>query len=302
MGIPPIPARPGLGTAPIGSHLDGPLWWGPQDRDVAVATVVSAVEAGVAFVDTAPLYGWGRAEEIVRDALLAGPRQHPPIFTKCGSVRCGDGSMGTDHSPVVLRRDVEESLERLGVDRIDVVQVHDPDPSTPIEPTWELLLGLVDEGLVGGIGLSNHPVELLDRALAVGPVDLVQCEYSLLWRAPEIDGTLRWCRDHGVPMLAWAPLASGFLADGFDLAALDPDDLRHRLRWVDDPGVGSVRAVLGALAVERTSTMVEMAVSWVLSDVVRPIVGARTPVEAHALAGIAPADDELRVRLSQSQA
>lgn len=297
MGIAPIAPGPGLGTAPLGSLREGPLWWGPQDRDEAVATVVAAVESGVAFIDTAPFYGWGRAEEIVGDALAAAPRSSALVFTKCGTVRRSDGSVGEDHSPGALRRDVEASLGRLGIDRIDVVQVHDPDPGRSIETTWETLMGFRDEGLITGAGLSNHPVDLLDRALAVGPVDVVQCQYSLLWRAPETDGTLEWCRTHRVPMLAWAPLASGYLVDDFDPAMLDPADLRHGLRWAGDPAVARRRAALRAVAVERSCTMVELAASWLLDELVRPIVGARTPSEAAAIAAFGPIDAAARAAL-----
>jgi len=89
---------------------------------------------------------------------------------------------------------------------------------------------LIGHGTVRAAGLSNHPVELMDRALAIGPVSVVQHQYSLLHRAPEADGVLAWCQQHQVPFLAWSPLASGFLADGFDLAALTTGDLRRRPR------------------------------------------------------------------------
>ncbi len=295
----PIPCRPGLGTAPLGSLREGPLWWGPQDRDEAVATVVAAIDAGVAFVDTAPFYGWGRAESIVGDALGSfDVRPTTPILTKCGTVPRHDGAVAEDASPESVRRDVEASLERLGVDRIDIVQVHDPDPATPIEVTWETLMALVDEGVIGGAGLSNHPVGLLDRALAVGPVDVVQCQYSLLWRGPEIDGVLEWCGDRGVTLLAWAPLASGFLADGFDLGALDPTDLRHGLRWASDPAVAAARGELARVAADRATTMADVAAGWLLRAAVRPIVGARSVREATALGSMAPLDPATRSRLA----
>ena len=216
-----LPTRIGLGTAPISSHRTAPHWWGPQDRETAVRAVRAAVDAGVGWIDTAPMYGWGRAEEIVAEAL-AGLPERPLVLTKCGTLRADDGSFYTDNSPSAIRADVDGSLRRLGVDRLDVVQVHDEDPAVPVEETWGALHGLVDEGLVGAAGLSNHAVELLDRALAIGPVATVQNQYSLLDRSPESDGTLEWCARHGVTFLSWGSVGAGFLADEFELTGSTP--------------------------------------------------------------------------------
>jgi aryl-alcohol dehydrogenase-like predicted oxidoreductase len=285
-----FPTRIGLGTAPISSHRTGPHWWGPQDRDTAVGAVRAAVEAGVGWIDTAPMYGWGRAEEIVAEAL-AGLHERPLVLTKCGTLRADDGSFYTDNSPAAVRHDVEGSLRRLGVERLDVVQVHDEDPSVAVEETWGALHDLVGEGLVGAAGLSNHRVELLDRALAVGPVATVQNQYSLVDRAPEADGTLDWCARHRVMFLSWGSLGAGFLADGFDLSDLDPDDLRHRLRWAgaDAALTARTREAVAAIAAARGCTMVAVALAWLTNrPCVFPIVGARTPAEAVALADPLP--------------
>jgi aryl-alcohol dehydrogenase-like predicted oxidoreductase len=281
------PSRLGLGTAPLGSIEDGPLWWGPQDRHVAIRTVRAAAEAGAAFVDTAPFYGWGRAEEIVGEAL-AGSDRRPPILTKCGTMRARDGKVVEDASPGSIRADVERSRRRLGVDRIDVVQIHDPDPETPIERSWEELMRLRDEGVIGGAGLSNHDVATMERAIAVGPVAVVQHQYSPVSRAPETDGVLDWCRERDVPFLAWSPLASGFLTGELRLDELHPDDLRHRLRWAgsDAAAVARVVGAARAIADRRGCTVPQVVLAWVTRfDGVRAIVGARTPAEAR-IAGI----------------
>ena len=173
---------------------------------------------------------------------------------------------------------------------IDVLQLHDPDPAIPIEESWQTICELIDEGSVRAGGLSNHPVELLDRALAVGPVSVVQHQYSLLHRAPETDGVLDWCRQHQVPFLAWSPLASGFLADGFDLAVLTSGDLRRRLRWAD-PAVldlAALRRDLAAIAAAAGLSMSGVAAGWALARGALPIIGARTAAEAGQLAAVKP--------------
>ena len=161
-----LQSRVGLGTAPLGSRVDGPLWWGPQDPADAVAAVRAALDAGVDWIDTAPFYGWGLAEELVGRAI-AGRRDEVRILTKCGTVRRPDGRAAEDASPAAVRAGLRESLRRLGTDHVDVLQVHDPDPATPIEQTWAAIAELVTEGLVRDGGLSNHPVELMERAHAV---------------------------------------------------------------------------------------------------------------------------------------
>jgi aryl-alcohol dehydrogenase-like predicted oxidoreductase len=259
--------------------VEGPLWWGPQDPDDAVGAVRAALDAGVDWIDTAPFYGWGRAEELVGRAI-AGRREEVRILTKCGTVRRPDGRAGEDASPAAVRAGLQESLRRLGTDHVDVLQVHDPDPATPVEETWTVIADLVREGLVRAGGLSNHPVELMDRARSVAPVPFVQHQYSLLHRNPETNGVLEWCAGHGSAFLAWAPLASGFLTDGFDLAALAPDDLRHRLPWAAQ----DLRPLLGRLAAVAARHGVpahRVALAWAARGAgTYAIAGARTPAEA----------------------
>jgi aryl-alcohol dehydrogenase-like predicted oxidoreductase len=272
-------SRVGLGTAPLGSRVDGPLWWGPQHPADAVAAVRSALDAGVDWIDTAPFYGWGLAEELVGRAI-AGRRDEVRILTKCGTVRRPDGRPAEDASPASIRAGLRESLRRLGTDHVDVLQVHDPDPATPVEETWAAIADLVTEGLVRAGGLSNHPVELMDRAQAVAPVAVVQHQYSLLHRAPETDGVLDWCAAHGSAFLAWAPLASGFLVGGFELAALVPGDLRHRLPWASQDLTGQLGRLAGVAARHGVPAH-RVALAWATRlPGTHAIVGARTPAEA----------------------
>ena len=211
---------------------------------------------------------------------MAGRRDQVRILTKCGTVRRPDGRVGEDASPASVRAGLQESLRRLGTDHVDVLQVHDPDPATPIEETWTAITDLIREGLVGAGGLSNHPVRLMERARAVAPVALVQHQYSLLYREPEIDGVLDWCAAHDCAFLAWAPLASGFLTAGFDLAALAQDDLRHRLPWAARD-LTPLRSRIAAVAARHGVPPHRVALAWAAR---RPgtyaIAGARSPAEA----------------------
>ena len=274
-------SRIGLGTAPLGSYEGGPLWWGPQDRSVAVATVRAALDMGIDWVDTAPFYGWGRAEEIVREAVR-GRRDDVTLLTKCGTIRRDDGSSGEDGSPAAIRADLDASLVRLGADHVDVLQLHDPDPDVPVEDSVGAIAGLVTAGKVRRIGLSNHPVELLRRGHAVAPIEVVQHQWSILHHPPATDAVRRWCAEVGAAFLAWAPLASGYLVDGFDPEATAPGDLRRRLPWATGDGAEQLAAVRAEAASAGTSLR-HHALAWAAATAY-PIVGARSPEEARALA------------------
>ncbi len=271
----------GLGTAPLGSYEGGPLWWGPQDRTTAVATVRAALDAGIDWVDTAPFYGWGRAEEIVGEAIR-GRRDDVTVLTKCGTIRRPDGSWAEDGSPAAVRADLEASLVRLGTDHVDVLQLHDPDPAVPVEETVGAIAELVTAGKVGHIGLSNHPVELLRRGQAVAPIEVVQHHWSILHHPPASESARRWCAQVGAAFLAWSPLAPGFLVDGFDPNATAPGDLRRLLPWASGDGAQRL-AVVRAEAAAAGCSLRHHALAWARATAY-PIVGARTPDEASALA------------------
>ena len=235
-------SRIGLGTAQLGSDEGGPLWFGPQDRESAVATVRAALDAGIDWLDTAPFYGWGRAEEIV-GAAVRGRRDEVTILTKCGTIRLPDGSWAEDGSPAAVRADLEASLVRLGTEWVDVLQLHDPDPAVPVEDTVGAMAELVAEGKVAALGLSNHDTGLLRRGHAVAPIAVVQHQWSILHHPPETDAVRQWCAEVGAAFLAWSPLASGFLVDDFDLDATAPGDRRRSMRWASGDGAARLAAV-----------------------------------------------------------
>jgi len=272
----------GVGTAPIGSLL-GIWWvnWGPQDEGEAVRAIRTALDVGVNWIDTAPFYGWGRAEEIVGRAIRG--RDDVLVFTKCGTMRREDGSDYMDLRPEAIRADVEGSLRRLGLERLDLLQIHDADPRVPIEETWGALLELVAEGMVRHGGISNHSPELVDRALAVGPVAALQHQYSLLARDVE-DEILPFALRRGLGVIVWAPLAMGFLTDAHKTQELPEGDFRrtHRFAALE---LDCVRVALRG----ANRSAAQSAIAWTVSHpaVTGAIVGVRNEREAAELAGAA---------------
>jgi aryl-alcohol dehydrogenase-like predicted oxidoreductase len=275
----------GVGTAPLGSTPDWVIWWGPQNEREGIDAVHRALGLGVNWIDTAPFYGWGRAEEIIGRAL-AGRRDDVLLFTKCGTFREGDNLR-----PASIRRDLEGSLRRLRTDHVDLLQFHDPDSNTPIEESWGALHELVREGKVRHGGLSNHSPELVERALTVAPVAALQHQLSLLSRATERD-VLPFAALRGLGVLAWSPLASGFLTDGFALGKLQEDDFRRRHSFAQ-LDLSVLRGELRRIAAEHEATSAQVALAWVLSRpaIAGAIVGVRNVQEAEEL----PASAVLRL-------
>jgi aryl-alcohol dehydrogenase-like predicted oxidoreductase len=184
--------------------------------------------------------------------------------------------------PEAIRADVDASLRRLGLERVDLLQLHDVDANTPTEESWAEVQRLIDEGKVRHGGISNHPAADVRRALAVGPVAALQYQYSLLHRDPEAE-----ILSLGIGLLAWSPLASGFLAEGFDLADLVADDFRrtHPFAQLD---LAPLRAKLAEIGGRHGRSAAQAAIAWVLrhEGVAGAIVGVRTPEEAKELTGV----------------
>lgn len=214
---------PEIGVVGIGTWSMGGSWrmgWGTQSTADSVAALEAAFARGVDWVDTAPVYGLGVAERVLRAPLAAHPEVR--VFSKAGFV----GDSGVDLSPASVRQQFEGSLERLGRDRLDLYQLHWPDEHVPIESTWEAMCALRDEGLVGAIGISNHTRAEVERAHRVGRVDMLQLRYSLLDRRAEAD-LIPWALEHGAGVLAYSPLASGLLGGRFDPERMAADDWRR---------------------------------------------------------------------------
>ena len=292
----------GIGTAPIGSTPDWSIYWGPQDEHDAIRAIDAAIDLGINWIDTAPFYGWGRAEQLVGKAIQK-KRDKVYLFTKCGTLRAADGGWVENLQPGSIKQEIESSLRNLRTDHIDLYQFHDPDPRTPIEESLATVGQLIQEGKVRYTGLSNHPCGLIQRAAAAAEVVSIQCQYNMLERSMEKD-ILPCSSALGISVLAWSPLASGFLADGFDLDALHPDDFR-RQRPLGRPPLWShvqkVRAVVQSIALAHNKRMVDVALAWILQHpgMTAAIVGIRSEKEAGEMLGGAmwqlPGDDLKRI-------
>jgi aryl-alcohol dehydrogenase-like predicted oxidoreductase len=278
----------GFGTWALGGAYE--FGWGPQDDAESIAAIRYAVEQGVNWVDTAPVYGFGRSEEVVGRALEPfRTGEDVYVFTKCGRVRGGDGAITTDLRPESIRRECEESLRRLGVDRIDLYQFHWPDPvtGTPVEESWGTMAELADEGKVRWIGVCNFPLDLLERIERVRHVDSLQPPLNMIERRAQ-DELLPWTREHGTGVIAYSPMASGLLTGTFRerLGELSDDDWRRGTgpaAWkFKEPHLSqALELVEGVRPVaERLGVSVgALAIAWVLArpGVTGAIVGARRP-------------------------
>lgn len=198
--------RLGFGTM----QLTGPGVWGPPaDPAAAVAVLRRAAELGVDLFDTADSYGPEVAEDLLRTALH--PYDGLTIATKAGLLRTGPGEWHPCGRPEYLRQQCEMSLRRLGVERIDLFQLHRIDPAVPADEQFGLLAALHDEGKIDAAGLSEVRVDEIERARTVVDVATVQNRYNVVDRAS--DDVLRHCTEHGIGFLPWFPLASGRLAE-----------------------------------------------------------------------------------------
>ena len=282
--------RVGFGAWAIG----GGGWafaWGSQDDDESVAAIRHAVDRGVNWIDTAAVYGNGHSEEVVARALREIPQgRRPFVFTKCGLAWDEANPMaqarrvGTADS---LRREVEASLRRLGVERIDLYQMHWPaEDGTPVEQYWRTLLELKAEGKVRAVGLSNHDVPRLEAAERVGHVETLQPPFSAI-RREAAASVLPWCASHGTGAIVYSPMQAGLLSGAFTAeraAALPADDWRSRAPWFQGDALRKNLALADALrplAERHRTTVGAVAVAWTLAwpGVTGAIVGARRPAQ-----------------------
>jgi aryl-alcohol dehydrogenase-like predicted oxidoreductase len=254
-------------------------FYGTTDEGEAIATIHRALELGIDFLDTADMYGRGANEKLVGKAI-GDRRDQVVLATKFGNVRNDDGSREVRGDAEYVRQACDASLERLGLDHVDLYYQHRVDRRVPIEETVGAMAELVEAGKVRHLGLSEASSETIRRAHAVHPIAALQSEYSLWTRDPE-DGVLETCRELGIGFVAYSPLGRGFLtgqirsADGFaegdfrgHLPRFQGENLQRNLELV---------ARVEEIAEEKGSTPGQIALAWVLSrgDDVVPIPGTK---------------------------
>ena len=279
--------RVGFGAWAAGG---GDWWysWGEQDDDVSVATIRRALGAGLNWIDTAAVYGLGHSEEIVGRVIRDIPGgERPFVFTKCGFVwdpaRRNDtpAQLGEQSS---VRRECEASLRRLGVERIDLYQMHAPAVDVPVEEYWATMLELRQEGKVRAVGLSNHSVEMLEVAEKLGHVESLQPPFSAIRRGAAAD-LIPWCAGHSTGVLAYSPMQAGLLTGAFSTeraARLDAGDWRSRDDQFSGPALEpnlALSAALQPVADRHGVSRGAVAIAWVNAwpGVTGAIVGARGP-------------------------
>lgn len=272
------------------------------DAQATEQVVSAAIDAGINFFDTADIYGDGLSEEYLGRAL--GNRRDQVIVASKFGMKMSDGRHGA--RPEYIRSAIEDSLQRLGMDHIDLYYLHTPDETVPIADTLGTLQELVDRGLVREIGCSNFSVAQLQEALDTVTGDrarfeCVQNHYSLLHRAPEQDGVLDWCAENGTALIPFFPLHNGLLTGKYRLGQERPDGTRlsgtprgdqllteANLRLIED---------LINWCEARDRTLIELAFGWLLASpqVASVIAGATSPAQVAAnaaAAGWIPAADE----------
>jgi aryl-alcohol dehydrogenase-like predicted oxidoreductase len=276
-------------------------WYGATDEQESIATIHRALELGIFFLDTADVYGAGANEELVGRAI-AGRRDEVVLATKFGNRWYEDGRRTIDGSPDYVRSAIDASLQRLGVDHVDLYHQHRVDADTPIEETVGTMAELVAAGKVKHLGLSEAGAETIRRAHAVHPITALQSEYSL-WTRDQEGEILDTCRELGIGLVAYSPLGRGFLAGRFSSPEeLDDGDFRKnhpRFQGENLEHNQKLVETVQEIALAKNVTPAQVALAWVLSrgDDVVPIPGTkrRTYLEQNAAASqVELTDDDLQ--------
>jgi aryl-alcohol dehydrogenase-like predicted oxidoreductase len=293
--------RVGFGAWAIG----GGGWefgWGPQDDEQSIAAIQHALDHGINWIDTAAAYGFGRSEQVVGRAL-EGVGYRPYVFTKCSLLEGPGRRVVHSLKRDSVLREAEASLERLGIDAIDLYQIHWPIPEVDIEEGWAALAELKEQGLVRHIGVSNFDVEQLRRIQQIAPVETLQPQYSLVVREIESE-TLPFCEGEGIGVIVYSPMSSGLLTGKMTrerIENLPDDDWRSNDERFQEPQLSRHLALverLQSVAERHDTTPGAIAVAWALRNpaVDGAIVGFRRPDQVDPIlvaAGLELSDDDV---------
>ena len=296
-----------LHLTPIGFGawaIGGGNWefaWGPQEDSESIAAIHRALDLGINWIDTAAIYGLGHSEEVVGRALKTSSHK-PLVFTKCSMRWHQDRSIYRSLKADSLAEELEGSLRRLGVDTIDLYQIHWPNPEAEIEEGWEALAKFREQGKIRWIGVSNFTVEQMKRAQKIAPITSLQPPYSMLRRAVEQE-LLPFAQANGIGVINYSPMVSGLLTGKMTaerVAALPADDWRRRAVEFNEPRLSHNLKLVELLREIGSGYKVSpgvVAVSWTLHNpaITAAIVGGRS---AQQVEGLTPALD---FRLSEEE-
>jgi aryl-alcohol dehydrogenase-like predicted oxidoreductase len=267
--------------------------WGAQDDDESVEAIHAALDKGINWIDTAAIYGLGHSEEVVGRAL-AGRSNKPLVFTKCGIVWNEKRENRRTIDPESIRKEVEQSLQRLKMDVIDLYQIHWPEPDNLVEAAWAMMAKLRQEGKVRHIGVSNFNVDQMRRAQAIAPITSLQPPYSIL--SPEIEKEiLPYAQANNIGVIIYSPMKSGLLSGTMTrerIAAMPADDFRQRTPNFKEPLLSrnlELADLLAAIGKRHGRTAGEVAIAWTLRHpaVTGAIVGMRSAKQVDGVIGAA---------------
>lgn len=289
----------------FGAWAIGGWLWGGTDDDRAVEGIHAALDAGLNAIDTAAVYGFGHSERIVGRAI-AGRRDEALVFTKCGlrwdetPGRHHFDSQTNEGTPVTINRNLtrdsilyecEQSLQRLGVDCIDLYQCHWPDPNTPVAETMGALTELLDQGLIRAIGVSNFTPEMIAECLQYGPVHCSQPKFSLLDRQ-HLDAVIAWCAQHEIGTVVYSPMEQGILT-----GKVTPDrqfaegDARTGKPWFQPRNLSRalevIEQTMRPIADAHGCTLAQLTLAWTIAapGITCALAGARNAEQAVENAG-----------------
>src|SRR5947209_8561736 len=276
-------SRVAIGTWAIGGWM-----WGGTDEAESIATIHAAIEHGINIIDTAPVYGFGRAEEIVGKAIAEAKLRSRMVIASKTGLEWESGRVSRNASRARITQEVEDSLRRLRTDYIDIYQVHWPDPLTPVEETADAMLALFKQGKIRAIGVSNFSVGQLERFRRVAPLHVLQPPYNLFERGIEAD-LLPYCAKNGLAVLGYGALCRGLLSGRMHLnTVFEGDDLRR-----SDPKFREPRFAQYLTAVQRLDQLaqrrygkrvIHLAVRWMLDEgITTALWGARQPGQLQAV-------------------